>query len=323
MKIVITGALGHIGSKLIRSLPSQFPNSELVLIDNMSVQRYCSLFNLPSNGKYRFYEEDVLNSDLNNHFKGASVVIHLAAITNATESFQNKEKVEKENFTATQNVAKACVANKCPLIYLSTTSVYGTQKEIVDESCDETDLKPQSPYAETKLREEKYLQNLARTDNLKMTICRFGTIFGTSPGMRFHTAVNKFCWQAVLGVPITVWSQAMNQVRPYLDLNDAVNAIAFLIKNKLFTNEIYNVLTLNASVSEIVNSIRTYVPGLSVKLVDSQIMNQLSYHVSSKKFENLGFKFNGNLNSQVRKTIQLLEGANSTQINNVTLLKAA
>ena len=42
MKIIVTGALGHIGSKLIRDLPSYFKNSEIILIDNVTTQRYTS-----------------------------------------------------------------------------------------------------------------------------------------------------------------------------------------------------------------------------------------------------------------------------------------
>ena len=41
------------------------------------------------------------------------------------------------------------------LIHISPTSVYGKQSKIVDEQCEEKYLKPQSPYAEIKLKEEK------------------------------------------------------------------------------------------------------------------------------------------------------------------------
>ena len=87
MKIVVTGALGHIGSRLIRELPTMFPEAAIVLIDNLSTQRYCSLFNLPAPGQYDFLEADVLTADLTSIFDGATAVVHLAAITDATNSF--------------------------------------------------------------------------------------------------------------------------------------------------------------------------------------------------------------------------------------------
>jgi len=196
MKICITGALGHIGSKLIRELKhGQF--SEIRIIDNLSTQRYPSLFNLPV--KVKFFEADILTTNLNEIFKGIDVVIHLAAITDAASSFDNPTLVNKVNYLGTQKVAKACIKNGCSLFFPSTTSVYGTQKGIVDE---QGKLKPQSPYAESKLKAENYL---IKQTKLKFVICRFGTIFGPSVGMRFHTAVNKFIWQAVMGQPLTVW----------------------------------------------------------------------------------------------------------------------
>jgi dTDP-D-glucose 4,6-dehydratase len=56
MKIVIAGALGHIGSAIIRQIPSKLDVTEIVMIDNMMTQRYCSLFNLSAGVKYRFIE---------------------------------------------------------------------------------------------------------------------------------------------------------------------------------------------------------------------------------------------------------------------------
>ena len=309
MKILITGALGHIGSGVIREIPLDFPEAEIVMIDNLLTQRHCSLFNLPAEGKYRFIEADVLNTDLHSFVDGADVVLHLAAITDAASSFNNREQVENVNYNTTAKVAGTCKNAECPMIHISSTSVYGTQREIVDEDCSPEELQPQSPYAETKLKEESFLQALGTSGKLRFVICRFGTICGISPGMRFHTAVNKFCWQAVLGQPLTVWRTALHQKRPYLTLNDAMRAVAFIIKNDLFDQRIYNVLTENLTVNSIIGFIEQHIPHLDIQYVDIEIMNQLSYEVSNLRFREQGFEFKGSVGKDIAETIELLKTA--------------
>src|SRR3972149_9285769 len=96
----------------------------------------------------------------------------------------NKEQVEQVNFEGTKRVALACMGSGSCLIFPSTTSVYGSQEEKVDEECPLIDLKPQSPYAESKLMAEQWLEAIGEREGLRYVICRLGTIFGTSPGMR-------------------------------------------------------------------------------------------------------------------------------------------
>ena len=221
----------------------------------------------------------------------------------------NPAATEANNYNATAKVAAACVETGTRLIHLSSTSVYGTQAETVSEDCSAEDLKPQSPYAESKLKEEKLLRSL-HNSGLQAVICRFGTIFGASPGMRFHTAVNKFCWQAVMRQPLTIWRTAYDQKRPYLELGDAVRAITHIIECGLFDGTIYNVLTLNATVRDLVEAIRKLLPDINLSFVDSPIMNQLSYEVSSQRFIDRGFAFTGDLQRGIGETVVLLETAN-------------
>ncbi len=307
MKIVVTGALGHIGSRLVRDLPRKFPAAQIVMLDNLATQRYASLFNLPPEGNYRFIEADVLEVDLESLVQGAAAVVHLAAITDAMASHQNPDMVRRVNLGGTRRLAEACSGAAVPLLFPSSTSVYGVQQGVVDEDCPARQLSPQSPYAETKLEEEAILAERAAAGDLRYVICRLGTIVGTSPGMRFHTAVNKFCWQAVMGTPLSVWRSATHQMRPYLDLNDAIRAIAFTIQRELFDNRVYNVLTANRTVDDIVQIIRNHVPDLTVKLVDTEIMSQLSYEVCCQRLKSQGFEFRGNLEHGIAETISLLQ----------------
>lgn len=303
MRIVLTGALGHIGSFLIRYLPQVLDDLTIVMIDDLSTQRYCSLFNLPQNARFQFNEAKVQDLDLLDVVQEADVVIHLAAITDAAGTADKPELVENNNLTATKAIGQACLTCQVPLIFPSTTSVYGLQSTMVDETC--TDLKPQSPYAETKVKEENWLKDLSK-DGLKMAILRFGTIYGVSPGMRFHTAVNKFCWQAVMGQDLTVWETAMDQYRPYLWLQDAAAAVTWLIKGNIYDNGVSNVVSANHTVRQVIDEIRKCISNLQIRLVQHRIMNQLSYEVSAKNFSKTGFRFNGTLADGISQTIQMI-----------------
>ena len=307
MRIVITGALGHIGSRLIHAIrPGEF--EEVVLFDNLSTQRYCSLFALPGGVRYRFVEGDVRTARWDDVLDAATIVVHLAAVTNSALTLDEEARMEAVNLEGAARVAAACAAAGCRLFLPSTTSVYGVKNGIVDEEGPVTDLQPQNPYAATKLRAERMLQELGVSSGLRYFIGRFGTIYDTSVGMRFHTAVNKFCWQASLGQPLSVWRTALDQSRPFLDLDDAVRAIGFVIGRDLFDNRIYNVVSQNATVRDIVSLIREFVPDVSVELVDSPIMNRLSYAVSTERIRGQGFEFRGDLRLGVERTLALLSG---------------
>lgn len=309
MKIVVTGALGHIGSYLIRRLPDLLGNCDIVMVDDLTTQRFSSLFNLPQGANYRFIEGDVRQLNLDRLFEGSEAVVHLAAITDATSSFDRAQEVEAVNFCATEKVAEACKLVGVPLIIASSTSVYGSQEGQVDENCPISELRPQSPYAKTKLKEENFILNKCEC-GLDAIIFRFGTIFGVSPGMRFHTAVNKFCWQAVMGAPLTVWSTAYEQKRPYLDLDDCVRAITFGIKSRIYGDGVYNIVTENLTVSEVVKEIKKNIKEIEINYVDHEIMNQLSYEVLNEKIKRKGFIFKGGMSTSVEATINLLRNAN-------------
>lgn len=305
MTVLITGCLGHIGSRFVRFLLKK--KVSVIGIDNFLTNRYVSLRGVISNKNFQFIEADlskITYKDFSNLLKDKdfNVIIHLAAITNASDSFKIKDELFFNNLNITKLITKFCKIKSKQLIFASSTSVYGTSKNIVYEN-DKNALNPQSPYAECKKKEEEIIIN----SNLKyFQILRLGTIFGISPGMRFHTAVNKFCYQSSLRKPITVWRTALEQYRPYLDIKDACNVFYYFILHKQ-NNGIYNILTNNYKVSELLNSIRKYDKNIKIEFVNNKIMNQLSYFVSNDKIKDLNFKFKGNLNKSIEETINWLK----------------
>ena len=87
---------------------------------------------------------------------------------------------------------------------------------------------------------------------------------------------------------------------------DASRAISFIIENNIFDGRVYNVLTNNSTVREIVDIIREFIPDLDVEFVDNKIMNQLSYEVLDNRFKSYGFVPAGSLKRGIGETIALL-----------------
>ena len=304
MKLLITGACGHIGSFIIEKIGKIKKIKEVILVDNFNSHRYSTLFNLKKNRKFSFYNIDLSRVSLKK-FKKVDYLIHCASLTNAQGSFSIKKEMFRNNISCMKNVIDYCIKNKSKLIHISSTSVYGKQVKIVNES-DQNLLKPQSPYAEIKLQEEKLLKK--NKNKIKFMSFRFGTIAGVSKGMRFHTAINKYCFNAALNEKILVYKTAYKQYRPYLSLKDAFKVFKFCIDKNIFNNDIYNTLSGNYTVKQIIIMIKKYKKKTSVKFIKTKIMNQLSYHVDNKKLTKLGLRLNSSIQNDIKDTIKLLSG---------------
>ena len=301
MNILITGCLGHIGSFILPKLLKKKHN--IFGIDSNINNNLNTIFNLKKK-KFTFFLEDLKKFEYKKKIKKIDIIIHLASTTNAELSLFNKKDYEHNNLKCFKKILEISEFYKSKLIHISSTSVYGLSSDLVKEKLSEKYLKPQSPYADIKLKEEKLLKN----SNIKFVTLRFGTIVGASSGMRFHTAVNKFCLAARFDKPFPVWKSAYNQYRPYLSLRDAVKTFIFFINNKdLINNEIYNVVTNNFTVSEILFKIKKiFNKKIKINYVNSKIMNQLSYKVDGNKIKKIGLILSNKIDIDIKNTKNFL-----------------
>ena len=305
MNLLITGCCGHIGSYLAENVYKIKNIKKTFIVDNLESNRFYSIFSQKKKNNLKFLIKDLKNPKSLNDLKKIDYVIHLASMTNAEKSFGKKNRMYENNIKCLKTVINFCKKKKAKLIHVSSTSVYGKQAKIVDENCEEKYLKPQSPYADIKLIEERMLKK--QTKFLYYNTFRFGTIAGVSKGIRFHTAVNKFCFNAALGKDINVYKTALNQYRPYLTLRDAFKVFKFSIENDFFKNDIFNALSGNFTVNQIIKRIKKYKKKIKIKLVSSTIMNQLSYHVSQKKLNDEGLFLKSDIEKDIKETIKLLK----------------
>ena len=300
MKILITGGLGHIGSYLLENIDKIKFIKKIYIIDNLSTNRYCSLFNLPkTNKKIYFYQNDLSLKNALKNFKKVDVVLNLASLTDAEGSLKIKNKIYRNNLGIFDNILRYCKKNSSKLIHISSTSVYGEQRGLVDENCKK--LKPKSPYAEIKVKEE----NILKENKIRFVSYRFGTISGVSKGMRFHTAINKFCLYSVLGKPLPIWKSMMNKPRPYLSLRDAFKVIKFTIENNFFNNETFNILSENLTLKKIIGYFKKYKKTIKIKYVKSKLVNQYSYRVSNEKFTRKALLLKSDIYHDIKFTLKM------------------
>ena len=125
--------------------------------------------------------------------------------------------------------------------------------------------------------------------------------------MRFHTAVNKFCLKTILRERIPIWNNSINQYRPYLSLKDAIATIIFIMNKNIYDNQIYNILTKNYTVKQILEMIKEKNYVIRTKKTSSPIINQNSYKVSNNKFKNFNLKFSNSIDNDIRQTLNQLK----------------
>ena len=123
--------------------------------------------------------------------------------------------------------------------------------------------------------------------------------------MRFHTAINKFCFNAALGKPLPIWRSMMNKPRPYLSLNDALKVFKFTIENSFFNNNTFNILSQNLTLKKIISYLKKYKKNIRIKYETSKLTNQYSYKVSNKKFSKQALVLKSKIQFDIKSTLKI------------------
>jgi UDP-glucose 4-epimerase len=97
MIVLITGALGHIGSALTETLLKKKNIKKIIILDNVSNNRYNSFINFTNRNKIIFFDENIINFNFNLIKNKIDFCVHLAAHTNAEESFEMRKKLKDNN----------------------------------------------------------------------------------------------------------------------------------------------------------------------------------------------------------------------------------
>ena len=178
MNVLLSGGAGYIGSHAALSLLDK--GHSVHIIDNLSTG---SKLLIPKNAKFT-------NCNINDENKISDVIksdkfdllMHFAGFIQVEESVQQPEKYFENNTNNAIKFFNTCKNNGLnKLIFSSTAAAYGSVSEdkLIDE---DTYLNPQNPYAESKIRTEKFLFD--NQDKFKFIILRYFNVAGADKKLR-------------------------------------------------------------------------------------------------------------------------------------------
>jgi len=145
--IVITGALGFIGSALIAKLNEAGHNFDIMVVDDF--YKEYKEYNLTNKFIREWVHRDIFVDVFSKIPEQIDFVFHLGARTDTT--LKNKKVFDQLNLNYSKSIWKICADNEIPLVYASSAATYGDgSKGYKDDHAILKKLKPLNQYGESK-----------------------------------------------------------------------------------------------------------------------------------------------------------------------------
>ena len=209
--ILVTGATGFIGSRLVNSL-----------IDNGY-----NVTSLIRKGKEGNSKSNIIYGDLRNEKIDLKVlefdcVFHLAS---QTPSKKNKKILEKVNLEGTKKLFEEIKSITKSIIYISGLGVYGETGEIViDEN---QKYNPNTNFVKIRLDAEKYLKDNSLEHKIDFTVVHLGDVYG-SDGW-FYEMLIKRLKKNTFRIP-----NGGEYYKSFVHVDDAVGSMIAILEKESF-----------------------------------------------------------------------------------------
>jgi nucleoside-diphosphate-sugar epimerase len=280
MRVLLTGHKGYLGTVMAPVLAAA--GHEVVGLDS-GLFEDCVLGPQPADPAGHVVDLRDVTAE---HVAGVDAVIHLAALSNDPLGSLAPDLTYDINHHASVKLAKlAKDAGVSRYLYASTCSVYGASggDGLVDE---DAPLKPVTPYAESKVRVEAEVSELA-DDDFTPVYMRNATAFGFSPRLRGDIVLNNLTAHAHLSGEVLVLSDG-TPWRPLVHAQDIAHAFAAALTapKEAVHNQAFNIGTEqnNVTVAEIAQEVVEAVPGSKLRITGEAGADPRSYRVDFSRF---------------------------------------
>ena len=301
MNICITGCLGFIGTHVTRLCLNE--GWKVCGIDKITyAANIFSLIEFNRNPNFFFIKRDI--NDITS-FNGFDYVINLAAETHVCNSITNSSHFMTSNVNGVHNMLEVIrKTSRFPVfLQFSTDEVYGSR---CHGSSLEGDLVcPSSPYSASKAAADMLILAWAKTYELPYVILRPTNNYGLN--QHWEKLIPTICRNISLKLK-TQLHNGGTPIRNWLHVEDTVNAVIFLIQNKI-KNQIYNISS-NVSLSnydmfhQIFKIINNNTPiNEWIGFDDVRLGQDMRYSVNSEKLQQLGWKPKKKFKAELPKVV--------------------
>jgi nucleoside-diphosphate-sugar epimerase len=272
MHIVVTGGAGYIGSTLVPVLLEA--GHRLTVIDRLyfgdePIRRLSQQYGDKQVGPDAFGARlNLVRADVRRVdprvFEGAEALVDLAGISNDPSCELDPDLTRSINLEGALRSARlAQAAGARHIVFASSCSVYGHGAEL--SLTEDAPVQPVSLYARCKAEAEERLLSLARHTGISVTVCRFATVFGLSPKMRFDLAVNVMTKNAYVARKIVVEGGGQ-QWRPFVHVRDVAETVRRVLGADRLDSQIINVgeAANNVRIKNLAYRVRDLVPGTEI-----------------------------------------------------------
>ena len=249
MNYIITGGAGFIGSHVAEELSKA--GSKVVVIDDLSSGFTDNLSGIKNVDIINKRVQDIEDDQFSDILKNSKGIFHLAAQASVPLSVDEFYESSKNNLLSTIKTFDWARKFKLPVIYASSSAVYGN---LPYGSETEESIELLTPYAADKLVSEHYAKMAFDLYGLSSIGFRFFNVYGPrqDPNSPYSGVISIFADHVMKKKPVQV--NGGYQTRDFVYVKDVVRILLQGMKHSQ-DNQIFDVMNVGTNISVTIDNL--------------------------------------------------------------------